>query len=32
MRHYFQGAHRPGDLRAFRGQSIGGYIGATMGG
>ena len=30
MRHYFQG-QRPGDLRAFRGQSIGGGIGATMG-
>ena len=30
MRHYFQGQKR-GDLRAFRGQSIGGGIGATMG-
>jgi len=30
MRHYFQGEKR-GDLRAFRGQSIGGGIGATMG-
>jgi benzoylformate decarboxylase len=30
MRHYFQG-HKRGDLRAFRGQSIGGGIGATMG-
>ncbi|MXZ92726.1 MAG: thiamine pyrophosphate-binding protein [Chloroflexi bacterium] len=30
MRHYFQG-QCPGDLRAFRGQSIGGGIGATMG-
>jgi len=30
MRHYFQGQER-GDLRAFRGQSIGGGIGATMG-
>ena len=30
MRHYFQGKER-GDLRAFRGQAIGGGIGATMG-
>ncbi|MDA1128261.1 MAG: thiamine pyrophosphate-binding protein [Chloroflexi bacterium] len=30
MRHYFQGEKR-GDLRAFRGQSIGGGIGTTMG-
>ncbi|MEC9287718.1 MAG: thiamine pyrophosphate-binding protein [Chloroflexota bacterium] len=30
MRHYFQG-HKRGDLRAFRGQSIGGGIGTTMG-
>ena len=30
MRHYFQGQKR-GDLRAFRGQSIGGGIGTTMG-
>ena len=30
MRHYFQGEKR-GDLRAFRGQAIGGGIGATMG-
>ena len=30
MRHYFQ-ATRRGDLRAVRGQSIGGGIGATMG-
>ncbi len=30
MRHYFQGQVR-GDLRAFRGQSIGGGIGTTMG-
>jgi benzoylformate decarboxylase len=30
MRHYFQ-AEKRGDLRAFRGQSIGGGIGATMG-
>ena len=30
MRHYFQGKRR-GDLRAVRGQSIGGGIGATMG-
>ncbi len=30
MRHYFQGKKR-GDLRAFRGQAIGGGIGATMG-
>ncbi|MAQ12559.1 MAG: hypothetical protein CL721_04275 [Chloroflexi bacterium] len=30
MRHYFQGQNR-GDLRAFRGQSIGGGIGTTMG-
>ena len=30
MRHYFQGDKR-GDLRAFRGQAIGGGIGATMG-
>jgi len=30
MRHYFQGQER-GDLRAFRGQSIGGGIGTTMG-
>ena len=30
MRHYFQGENR-GDLRAFRGQSIGGGIGAAMG-
>jgi benzoylformate decarboxylase len=30
MRHYFQ-AQKRGDLRAFRGQSIGGGIGVTMG-
>ena len=30
MRHYFQGLKR-GDLRGFRGQSIGGGIGTTMG-
>ena len=30
MRHYFLGQNR-GDLRAFRGQSIGGGIGTTMG-
>ncbi len=30
MRHYFKGKRR-GDLRAVRGQSIGGGIGATMG-
>ena len=30
MRHYFQ-AEKRGDIRAFRGQSIGGGIGATMG-
>ena len=30
MRHYFH-ANRRGDLRAFRGQSIGGGIGTTMG-
>ncbi len=30
MRHYFQGKKR-GDLRAFRGQAIGGGIGTTMG-
>ncbi len=30
MRHYFQAQNR-GDLRAFRGQSIGGGIGTTMG-
>ena len=30
MRHYFQGKKR-GDIRAFRGQAIGGGIGATMG-
>ena len=30
MRHYFQGKNR-GDIRAFRGQAIGGGMGATMG-
>ncbi len=30
MRHYFQG-QRPGDLRGYRGQSIGGGMGTTMG-
>lgn len=30
LRHYFQATKR-GDIRAFRGQSIGGGIGATMG-
>ncbi|MDE0823118.1 MAG: thiamine pyrophosphate-binding protein [Dehalococcoidia bacterium] len=30
MRHYFQGKKR-GDIRAFRGQAIGGGMGATMG-